>query len=260
MKRALLLACLATAAQADPFITVQSTTSTQNSGLYDAILPAFTQMSGIEVRVVAVGTGQAIRNARNCDGDVLIVHALAAEEAFVADGYGLARRDVMYNDFVLVGPARDPADLETAADIQTALTRIPATGERFVSRGDDSGTHQRERRLWPDGPPDDPSYVETGQGMGSTLNIAAGMAAHTLTDRATWLTFANRADLAILFEGDPALFNQYGVIVISPEACPTTKLNEAQAFADWLTAPEGQRAIADYTVDGTQLFIPNAAP
>ena len=260
--KSLTLACalLASASQADSFITVQSTTSTQNSGLYDAILPLFEDHTGIDVRVVAVGTGQALRNARSCDGDVLLVHARTAEEAFVADGFGLSRRDVMYNDFVLVGPDADPAGADDATTSADALTAIAASGQRFISRGDNSGTHQREVALWPDARPDSgTTYLETGQGMGATLNITAAMEGYTLTDRATWLTFANRDGLRIVYEGDPALFNQYGVIVISAEACPTVKLTEAQAFADWLTGPQGQAAIASHTLDSTQLFTPNAA-
>ncbi|WP_108782886.1 substrate-binding domain-containing protein [Pontivivens insulae] len=252
-------ALLAGAAQADTFITVQSTTSTQNSGLYDAILPIFEAETGIDVRVVAVGTGQALRNARSCDGDVLLVHAKEAEEAFVTDGFGLTRQDVMYNDFVLIGPVDDPANVADQNSIAEALVAVAASDAPFASRGDDSGTHRREVSLWPDGPPaSGTTYLETGQGMGATLNIAAALQAYSLTDRATWLTFANTDGMTILHEGDPALFNQYGVIVISPQACPSVKLEDAQRFADWITGDTGQSAIASYRLGETQLFTPNA--
>ncbi len=249
-------------AQGD-FIVVQSTTSTQNSGLYDAIVPAFTAGAGIEVRVVAVGTGQAIRNARNCDGDVLLVHAKAAEEQFVAEGYGISRADLMYNDFVLVGPAEDPAQVGATDDIDAALAAIAGSKAAFASRGDDSGTHKKERALWAHAgvaPEGDSGtwYRETGSGMGATLNIAIGMGAYTLTDRATWIAFGNKGGHRILSEGDEALFNQYGVIAISPEKCPTVRADLAQGFIDWLLSDAGQAAIADYRRDGQQLFFPNA--
>ena len=259
-----LLAMLATPALAgDGYIVVQSTTSTRNSGLYDAILPDFTKASGIEVRVVAVGTGQALRNARNCDGDVLLVHAKAAEEQFVAEGYGLSRADLMYNDFVLVGPADDPAGVTGAKDIGSALASIAKYQAAFVSRGDDSGTHRKEIALWGDTdldplPASGTWYRETGSGMGTTLNIASGMDAYTLTDRATWIAFANKGDLRILFEGDEALFNQYGVIAVDPAKCPDIRADEARAFVDWLLSDDGQAAIAAHRRDGQQLFFPNA--
>ncbi|MEL7172008.1 MAG: substrate-binding domain-containing protein [Pseudomonadota bacterium] len=246
-------------------IIVQSTTSTANSGLYDHLLPAFEAASGIRVHVVAVGTGQAIRNARNCDGDVLLVHARAAEEAFVAEGYGTRRDDLMYNDFVLVGPASDPAGLRERTDVRAALGTIAEVQAPFVSRGDDSGTHKKERALWLDAGVDPVAasgtwYRETGSGMGATLNIAAGMGAYTLTDRATWISFKNKGDLEVLLEGDRALFNQYGVIPVSAERCPSVKAAEAEAFANWLLSPAGQEAIGSYKVDGRQLFFPNAGP
>ena len=258
------LATLALPAYAeDGFIVVQSTTSTRNSGLYDAILPRFTEATGIEVRVVAVGTGQALRNARNCDGDVLLVHAKAAEADFVAEGYGLSRSDLMYNDFVLVGPADDPADVADTPDIAAALATIAETRAPFASRGDDSGTHKKERALWA-GAEIDPSdasgtwYRETGSGMGATLNIASGMNAYTLTDRATWIAFANKGELRILSEGDEALFNQYGIIAVNPEKCPDVRAAPARTFIDWLLSKPGQSAIAAYRRDDQQLFFPNA--
>jgi tungstate transport system substrate-binding protein len=256
------LVLAATAARAE-FITVQSTTSTRNSGLLDAILPAFTAETGIEVRVVAVGTGQAIRNARRGDGDVLLVHARDAEEAFVAEGWGVARHDVMYNDFVLIGPTDDPAGVMGGHDIVAALASIAAARAPFVSRGDDSGTHIAELRHWAEAGIDVTSasggwYREAGAGMGATLNIAAGMGAYALTDRATWIAFGNRAGLGILVEGDPRLFNPYGVILVNPDRHPRVKAAAGQRFIDWLTGPEGQAAIAGYRVDGRQLFFPNA--
>lgn len=261
---AALLAVLAGGAGAeDRFIIVQSTTSTQASGLYEHLLPAFTGTTGIEVRVVAVGTGQAIRNAENCDGDVLLVHAKDAEEAFVAAGYGTGRTDLMYNDFVLVGPASDPAGVAGMTDAAAALARIAAAGAPFASRGDDSGTHKAELKLWEAAGIDPRAasggwYRETGSGMGATLNTAVGMDAYVLTDLATWITFANKGGFGVLVEGDEALFNQYGVIPVSPGHCPSVKADLAQRFADWLTAPEGQAAIASFRVDGQQLFFPNA--
>lgn len=268
--RSLLLSALvassltATAKAGEEFIVVQSTTSTQNSGLYDTILPAFNAASGIAVRVVAVGTGQAIRNARNCDGDVLLVHAKAAEQAFVADGHGVARADLMYNDFVLVGPADDPAAAGAADGIDAALAAIAETRAPFASRGDDSGTHKKERALWnaagidPDGD-SGTWYRETGSGMGATLNIATGMGAYALTDRATWIAFGNKGDHRIVAEGDAALFNQYGVIAVNPARCPAVKAQAARVFVEWLLSAPGQAAIAAHRRDGRQLFFPNAA-
>ena len=246
-----------------PFIIVQSTTSTQNSGLYEAILPNFLEATGIEARVVAVGTGQALRNAANCDGDVVVVHARAAEEQFVADGYGVARADLMFNDFVIVGPRSDPAGVAGASDAATALSRIADATAPFVSRADDSGTHMREMELWQAAGPDPVAasgtwYRETGSGMGATLNIAVGMNGYALTDRSTWVAFDNKGDHAILFEGDPALFNQYGIILVNPEHCPNARTAAGQHFIDWMLSEEGQDAIAAYRVEGQQLFFPNA--
>ncbi|MFT7596963.1 MAG: tungstate transport system substrate-binding protein [Paracoccaceae bacterium] len=247
----------------EPFIVVQSTTSTQNSGLLDAILPGFQAASGIEVRVVAVGTGQAIRNAANGDGDVLLVHAKPAEEKFVDDGWGVQRFDVMYNDFILIGPVADPAGVKSGTDIVAALTAVAAAQAPFTSRGDDSGTHNAELRHWAAAGLDVAGasggwYRETGAGMGATLNIAAGMGAYALTDRATWIAFGNKDGLAVLVEGDPQLFNQYGVILVNVEKHPNVKAEAGQAFIDWLIGADGQAAIAGYQVGGQQLFFPNA--
>ena len=250
-------------ARAGETIIVQSTTSTQNSGLLDYLLPLFEKRTGIKVKVVAVGTGQALRNARNGDGDVLLVHARDAELEFVRQGWGVDRRDVMYNDFVIVCPKSDPAGVRGLKDAAEALRRIAARRVPFVSRGDDSGTHKKEMKLWRKAGVDPREesgtwYREAGAGMGATLNMAAAMNACTLTDRATWIAFRNKGDLVIAVEGDPALFNQYGVILVNPKRHPHVKEKAARAFIDWLTGPEGQKAIAAYRVDGQQLFFPNA--
>ena len=248
---------------ATEFIVVQSTTSTRNSGLLDHLLPRFTAESGIEVRVVAVGTGQALRNARNGDADVLLVHAKPAEEAFVAGGFGVERFDLMYNDFVIVGPASDPAGIAGANDAVASLAAIARTGAAFASRGDDSGTHRKELELWSQTGADTASasggwYRETGSGMGATLNVAVGMSAYTLTDRATWIAFGNKGDFGIHVEGDSRLFNQYGVILVNPRMHPHVKAAAGQAFIDWLLGPEGQSAIASFRIGDRQLFFPNA--
>ena len=245
------------------FIILQSTTSTQNSGLFDAILPRFQAKTGIEVRVVAVGTGQALKNARNGDGDVLLVHAKSDEEAFVAAGWGVKRYDVMYNDFVIVGSADDPADITGMQEAGAALRKIAQTQVAFVSRGDESGTHKKEQALWRIAAVDPLEasgtwYREVGAGMGATLNTAVGMRAYTLTDRGTWLSFRNKADYTILVEGDPQLFNQYGVILVNPAKHPHVKAGLGQRFIDWLVGPEGQSLIAGYTIVGQPLFFPNA--
>ena len=246
------------------FITVASTTSTQNSGLYEHILPNFTTRTGIAVRIVAVGTGQAIKLARNGDADVLFVHHKASEERFVADGFGVERFDVMYNDFVLVGPKADPAGVRDAADTSDALARIAAANSPFTSRGDNSGTHKKERELWQvaevDGSTQSGSwYRETGSGMVATLNTAAGMDAYALTDRATWFKFKNRGTLEILAEDDERMFNQYGVILVNPARHPHIKHDLGQAFIDWLLSKDGQSAIGAYRLEGQQAFFPNAA-
>lgn len=247
----------------DQFIVVQSTTSTQNSGLFDHILPIFQDKTGIEVRVVAVGTGQAIKNAENGDGDVLFVHAKAAEEKFVAEGHGLQRSDVMYNDFILVGPPNDPAGIAGTTDIVAALTKIAEAGATFASRGDDSGTHKAELKLWKEAGIDAAAasgdwYRETGSGMGATLNTGTAMGAYVLTDRATWISFGNKGDYQIAVEGDTRLFNQYGIILVNPAKHENVKAEAGQAFIDWVLSAEGQQAIADYKIDGQQLFFPNA--
>ncbi len=249
----------------DDFIVVQSTTSTQNSGLFDHILPKFTEKTGIEVRVVAVGTGQALKNARNGDGDVVLVHAKPDEEKFVAEGWGVKRHDVMYNDFIVVGPASDPAGIAGLKDADHALKKIAEAEAPFASRGDDSGTHKAELSLWKQAGVDPTKasgdwYLETGSGMGATLNTAVGKHAYTFTDRGTWLSFGNKSDFEVLVEGDPTLFNQYGVTLVSPEKHPRVKAKQGQAFVDWLTSAEGQKAIASYKIDGQQLFFPNARP
>ncbi len=245
------------------FITVASTTSTENSGLFRHILPLFKARTGIAVRVIAVGTGQAIRLARNGDADVLLVHHRASEIAFVAAGHGVSRRDVMYNDFVLVGPRADPAGLRGFTDAAAAFARLAAAGALFASRGDDSGTHKTELGLWRAAGVEVAAasgswYREMGAGMGATLNGAAAMDAYALADRATWLAFRNKAGLEVLVEGDPRLFNQYGVILVNPARHGHVKRADGQTFIDWLTAAEGQRAIAEFRLDGEQLFFPSA--
>lgn len=247
----------------DKFIVVQSTTSTQNSGLFDYLLPIFQEKTGIEVRVVAVGTGQAIKNAANGDGDVLFVHSKPSEEKFVADGLGVSRSDVMYNDFVIVGPANDPAGVAGSKDVVESLKKIADAKAPFASRGDDSGTHKAELRLWK-AASIDPSegsgdwYRETGSGMGATLNTGTGMGAYVMTDRATWISFGNKGDYKVAVEGDPILFNQYGIILVNPEVHTHVKADLGQQFVDWVLSKEGQQAIADYKVDGQQLFFPNS--
>jgi tungstate transport system substrate-binding protein len=245
-------------------IVLQPTTSIAGSGLYDYILPMFTDKTGIQVNVVAVGTGQAIKNARNGDGDVLLVHAKAAEEQFVAEGYGVARFDVMYNDFIIVGPPSDPAGIAGMQDAAAALKKIAASRSTFASRGDNSGTHKKEVSLWQAAGIDPTAdsgtwYRETGSGMGATLNTAVGMGAYALTDRGTWISFKNKGDFRIVVEGDKSLFNQYGVILINPDKHPKVKVTEGQAFIDWILSDEGQSAIARYRLDGQQLFFPNAS-
>lgn len=244
-------------------IVVASTTSTQDSGLFEHLLPLFTAKTGIAVKVVAQGTGQALDTGRRGDADVVFVHARAAEEKFLAEGFAKARKPVMYNDFVLVGPKSDPAGVGGTKDIAAALTTIQAKKAPFVSRGDKSGTHMAELALWKTAGIDLATargdwYREIGQGMGATLNTASAMNGYALADRGTWLGFKNRGDLVVSVEGDKRLFNQYGVMAVNPEKFPHVKAKEAQVFVDWLTSAEGQKAIADYKIGGQQLFFPNA--
>jgi len=248
---------------AEKFIVLQSTTSTRNSGLFEAILPVFEEETGIQVRVVAVGTGQAIKNAENGDGDVLLVHARAAEEEFVANGWGVERFDLMYNDFVIVGPDNDPAQISGLRDAAEAMQQIALSENIFVSRGDDSGTHTAELALWSEtgvnvAAASGTWYRETGSGMGATLNIGIGMGGYILTDRASWVAFGRKGEHRILLEGDPRLFNQYGVIMVNPARHPRVRAQEAQLFLDWLLSAKGQSEIAEFRVDGQQLFFPNA--
>jgi tungstate transport system substrate-binding protein len=252
-----------TAEPAPRFITVSSTTSTSDSGLFSHLLPAFRAQSGIDVRVVSQGTGQALDTGRRGDADVLFVHARALEEKFVADGFGVARKPVMYNDFVLIGPKADPAGVRGSHDIGASLRAILQRGAPFVSRGDKSGTHAAELTLWKAAGVEidqakGPWRREIGQGMGAALNTSAAMGAYVLADRATWINFRNRGDLEIVVEGDARLFNQYGVILVNPARHAHVKSADGQAFIDWLVSPQGQKAIADYTINGQQLFFPNA--
>jgi tungstate transport system substrate-binding protein len=251
-----------TASAQERFIVMASTTSTEQSGLFAHLLPAFRRDTGIDVRVVALGTGQALDMGRRGDADVLFVHDQVAEEKSVADGFGLARRPVMYNDFVIVGPRRDPAGVK-GNDVVGALKKIGASSAAFVSRGDKSGTHAAELRYWKAAGIDAPAgkvggYKECGCGMGPALNIASSTLAYALTDRGTWLSFRNRGDLAVLVEGDKRLFNQYGVIVVNPARHPHVKASLAQSFADWVVGEAGQATIASYRIDGEQLFFRNS--
>ena len=246
----------------DKYIVMASTTSTEQSGLFAHLLPAFKKATGIDVRVVALGTGQALDMGRRGDADVLFVHDQVAEEKFVAEGFGLKRSPVMYNDFVIVGPKSDPAGAK-GKDVVEALKKIAASNAPFVSRGDKSGTHAAELRYWKAAGVEAPAgrfaeYKECGCGMGQALNIAASTNAYVLADRGTWLSFKNRGDLAILVEGDTRLFNQYGVIVVNPARHPHVKKDLAQAFADWVVSADGQAVIASYRIGGEQLFFPNA--
>ena len=268
IRRSLLAAALALLAlpalAQDRSITVASTTSTEQSGLFGHILPIFTRETGITVRVVALGTGQALDVGRRGDADVVFVHDRAAEQRFVADGFGGPRRHVMYNDFIIVGPAADPARIAGQRDTAEALRRIAAARAPFVSRGDRSGTHAAELRLWQIAGVDVAAgrpawYREVGQGMGPALNTAAAQGAYVLADRGTWLSFRNRQDLRILVEGDARLFNQYGVMLVNPQRHPHVKVADGQRFIDWIVSPAGQEAIASYRIGGEQLFFPNAA-
>jgi tungstate transport system substrate-binding protein len=252
--------CIASGVAGAQSITLSSTTSTEQSGLFAHLLPLFKQTSGLDVKVVAVGTGQALDIARRGDADALLVHDQAAEEKFVAEGFGLKRYPVMYNDFVLVGPKTDPAAAR-GSDIVAALGKISAANAAFISRGDKSGTHAAENRYWTTAGlaiQRGSGYKECGCGMGTALNIAAASGAYVLTDRGTWLAFKNRGDLTVLVEGDKRLFNQYGVIVVNPAKHPHVKVAQAQQFADWMISRAGQSAIAAYKIGGEQLFFPNA--
>ena len=247
----------------DKSIVVASTTSTQDSGLFSHILPMFKAKTGIDVKVVAQGTGQALDTARRGDADVVFVHAKPAEEKFLSEGFGVKRYPVMYNDFVLIGPKADPAGIKGSKDIVAALGAIKAKGADFISRGDKSGTHQAEINLWKVagvdiGKDKGPWYKEIGQGMGAALNTASASNAYVLADRGTWLSFKNRGDLVIAVEGDKRLFNQYGVMLVNPEKHANVKKDLGQQFIDWLVSAEGQKAIAEYKINGEQLFYPNA--
>ena len=262
--RLLLAFCLVGSAAAQSrFITVASTTSTEQSGLFKHLLPIFEKKAGISVRVVALGTGQALDMGRRGDADVVFVHARPLEEKFLAEGFGVKRHDVMYNDFVLIGPKSDPAKIGGGKDAREAFRKIRALQAPFVSRGDRSGTHFAELEIWKAAGIDiakdkGPWYRDTGQGMGPALNTAAGMNAYILADRGTWLSFKNRGELAILVEGDKRLFNQYGIMLVNPQKHPSVKKELGQAFIDWVVSPEGQNAIASYKINGEQLFFPNA--
>lgn len=244
------------------YIILQSTTSTQNSGLYDYILPQFIKKNGIDVRVVAVGTGQAIKNAQNCDGDVLIVHSKDSEENFVRSGFGLYRKNLMYNDFVIIGPENDPAKVKSSGNAFEAFKKIFNERAIFASRGDESGTHKAEIKIWNNlnmstNDFNGGWYRELGLGMGATLNVAVQMDAYVLSDRATWLAFKNKRQHLILFEGDESLFNQYGIIPVNPNKCPSVKTNLSKIFIDWILSMEGQNLISSYKKNGQQLFFPN---
>ena len=244
------------------YIILQSTTSTQNSGLYDYILPKFTKKHDIDVRVVAVGTGQAIKNAQNCDGDVLIVHSKDSEENFVRSGFGLYRKNLMYNDFVIIGPENDPAKVKSSGNAFEAFKKIFSERAIFASRGDESGTHKAEIKIWNNlnmstNDFNGGWYRELGLGMGATLNVAVQMDAYVLSDRATWLAFKNKRQHLILFEGDESLFNQYGIIPVNPNKCPSVKTNLSKIFIDWILSMEGQNFISSYKKNGQQLFFPN---
>ena len=256
----LIASTLSQAQTAGGSIVMASTTSTEQSGLFGHLLPEFKKASGIDIKVVALGTGQALDMARRGDADVLFVHDQVAEEKFVTDGFSVKRLPVMYNDFVLVGPAADPAKLR-GKDIALALQKLSAGNGSFISRGDKSGTHAAELRYWAQAGLADKKgsgYRECGCGMGPALNIAASSGAYVLTDRGTWLSFKNRADLTVLVEGDTRLFNQYGVLVVNPAKHPQVKVVEAQKFVDWVTSPAGQAVVASYKIGGEQLFFPNA--
>ncbi len=262
--------CLALAAflvcsaplQAADDIRLATTTSTENSGLLAQILPKFEAKYGAKVRVVAVGTGAALKLGENCDADVLLVHARSLEDKFMAAGFGSARKDVMYNDFIIVGPKSDPAGVRGSKDVIAAMKKIAGSGAKFVSRGDESGTHQMEKGYWKDAgaQPQGAAYVSAGQGMGQVLTMAGELQGYTLTDRATFAAYRDKIGLEILVEGDPRMFNPYGVIAVSPQKCPGVNNKGAMALMDWMVSPEGQQAIAAFKVHGQQMFFPDAKP
>ena len=246
------------------FITIQSTTSTVNSGLYDHILPIFINKHNINVKVVSVGTGQAIKNASRCDADILIVHSKKDEEEFVSNGYGEKRFDLMYNDFVIIGPSKNKVDISSSDDLKQVLKKIKDSKVKFVSRGDNSGTHKKEKELWQQISVEDSffnqkNYIEVGQGMGSTLNIAIEVDGYVLSDRATWINFKNKKNHEIIFEDDKNLFNQYGIIKISKDNCPNTKNKLASIFLNWIVSKDGQDSITSFSIENKQLFFPNAS-
>ncbi len=262
-KKIIILLILNNYTYASDFIVVQSTTSTADSGFYDYIIPEFKKKSGFDVRVVAVGTGQAIKNAMNGDGDMLIVHSEDDEVMFMKYGYGILRTPLMYNEFIIVGPKNDPENLKNLNNINEVFKKIKEKKLKFITRGDNSGTHKREMLLWKNANIDNRKlspefYIDSGRGMGATLNMAASLDAYTITDRGTWLSFGNKQDLDILFSGDKSLFNQYSIILINPEIHPHIKHELANIFLKWLTSDEGQKLISQYKKMGQQLFIPNA--
>lgn len=256
---AALLAASAPVQAADD-IRLATTTSTENSGLLAQILPKFEAQYGVTVRIVAVGTGAALKLGENCDADVLLVHARALEDKFMAAGHGSVRKDVMYNDFVIVGPKSDPAGIRGGKDVIAAMKKIAASGAKFVSRGDESGTHQMEKGYWKDAgaQPQGAAYVSSGQGMGQVLTMTGELQGYTLTDRATFAAFRDKIGLEILVEGDPRMFNPYGVIAVSPQKCPGVNAKGAMALVDWMVSPAGQQAIAAFKVNGQQMFFPDA--
>lgn len=247
--------------KAADFITVQSTTSTRDSGLQDYLLPIYTKKTGVDVKIVAVGTGQAIKNAANGDGDVLLVHAKADEEKFVADGLGVKRYDLMYNDFIVIGPHEDSAKIKDSQDVIGAFQKIAEAKANFVTRGDDSGTHKMEKNFWKAAgiSPQGEWYRDVGAGMGQAINVAVSSNSYILSDRATWAAFGNKGNLEIVVEGDKKLFNQYGVILVNPDKFPSVKAKLGQQFIDWLLSSEGQAAINEFKVGGKQMFFANAA-
>jgi len=256
----LLLLLLSSHVMAETRLKLATTTSTDNSGLLNALLPPFADMYGIKVDVIAVGTGRALKLGENGDVDIVLVHAREAEEEFIQKGFGTNRREVMYNDFIIVGPRYDPAGIRQSASAEEALSTIAGQAASFVSRGDDSGTHKKEKNLWQAAAiePKGSWYVEAGQGMGAVLNMADEKQAYTLTDRGTWIAFTEKLELKILFEGDPELFNPYGIIAVNPVLHPNVNYKEAMLLIAWFTSPEGQKLIADFKKDGQALFVPSA--